>query len=77
MSIAGWAAGERPREKLLERGEQALSDAELLAVLLHTGHRACSALELARKLIHRHGGLAGVMRADRAHLLASPGVGLG
>ncbi len=76
MSIARWEAGEGPRDKLLERGEEALSDAELLAVLLHTGHRDCSALNLARILIRQFGGLAGVLRADRPSLLACPGVGL-
>ncbi len=75
MSIARWNPGEGPRDKLLERGERALSDAELLAVLLHTGHRDCSALELARKLIAQFGGLGGLMRADRARLLACPGIG--
>jgi DNA repair protein RadC len=75
MSIAGWAPGEGPRDKLLERGPGALSDAELLAVLLHTGCRDCSALELARDLIVQFGGLAGVMRADRPSLLACTGVG--
>ena len=75
MSIAGWAPGEGPRDKLLERGESALSDAELLAVLLNTGHRDCSALELSRRLLGQFGGLAGVIRADRRRLLACPGVG--
>ena len=75
MSIARWNPGEGPRDKLLERGERALSDAELLAVLLHTGHRDCSALELARKLIAQFGGLGGLMRADRTRLLACPGIG--
>lgn len=37
MSIKDWAASERPREKLLERGASALSDAELLAILLRVG----------------------------------------
>jgi DNA repair protein RadC len=73
--MAGWMPGEGPRDKLLERGEAALSDAELLAVLLHTGHRGCSALELARQLMVQFGGLAGVMRAEPARLLACPGVG--
>ena len=36
MSIASWLPGEGPRDKLLERGAEALSDAELLALLLHT-----------------------------------------
>ncbi len=76
MSIAGWAPGEGPRDKLLERGEGALSDAELLAVLLNTGHRDCSALELSHRLLGQFGGLAGVIKADRRRLLACPGVGL-
>lgn len=75
MSIARWIPGEGPRDKLLERGEGALSDAELLALLLHTGYRECTALELARRLIVQFGGLAGVMRADRTSLLACPGIG--
>ncbi len=73
--MARWMPGEGPRDKLLERGESALSDAELLAVLLHTGHRGCSALELARQLMAQFGGLAGVLEADRARLLACPGIG--
>jgi DNA repair protein RadC len=75
MSIASWGPGEGPRDKLLERGAVALSDAELLAVLLHTGYRDCSALDLARKLLVQFGGLGGVVRADRPRLLACPGVG--
>jgi DNA repair protein RadC len=77
MSIASWAPGEGPRDKLLERGAVALSDAELLAVLLHTGYRNCSALDLARNLLFQFGGLAGVMGADQACLQACPGVGAG
>jgi DNA repair protein RadC len=75
MSIAQWPAGERPRDKLLERGEQALSDAELLAIMLRTGYRNCSALELARQLLQEFGGLAGLMRVESPRLLAWPGVG--
>ncbi len=44
MSIRDWPSGERPREKLLDKGAGALSDAELLAVLLRTGTRGRSAL---------------------------------
>ena len=75
MTIAGWVPGEGPRDKLLERGVAALSDAELLAVLLHTGYRDCNALELARKLLRQFAGLAGVLRAGQASLLACPGIG--
>jgi DNA repair protein RadC len=76
MSIAQWMAGEGPRDKLLARGAQALSDAELLAVMLRTGYRNCNALQLARDLLQQFGGLAGLLRADGPGLLACPGVGV-
>ncbi len=46
MSIKDWPAQERPREKLLERGAQALTDAELLAIFLRTGVAGKSAVDL-------------------------------
>ncbi|HLY53170.1 MAG TPA: UPF0758 domain-containing protein [Steroidobacteraceae bacterium] len=49
MSIRHWPRSERPREKLIERGAEALSDAELLGVLLGSGVRGQSAMELARR----------------------------
>jgi DNA repair protein RadC len=75
MSIARWMPGEGPRDKLLERGAVALSDAELLAVLLHTGYRDCSALDMARALLKEFDGIRGMMRAGQGCLLACPGVG--
>jgi DNA repair protein RadC len=75
MSIARWMPGEGPRDKLLERGAVALSDAELLAVLLHTGYRDCSALDMARTLLKEFDGIRGMMRAGQGCLLACPGVG--
>ncbi len=75
MSIAHWISGEGPRDKLLERGAAALSDAELLAVLLHTGHRDCSALDLARKLLKEFDGISGLMRATQDSVLSCPGIG--
>lgn len=75
MSIARWQAGEGPRDKLLARGELALSDAELLAVMLRTGYRDCSALQLARDLLGQFEGLSGLLRAEGPELLACPGVG--
>jgi DNA repair protein RadC len=58
MAITDWPAAERPRERLIERGADALSDAELLAVLLRTGVRGKTAVDLARELIKRSGSLA-------------------
>lgn len=76
MSIVEWGPGEGPRDKLLDRGAAAVSDAELLAVLLRSGHRGCSAVELARGLLRELGGLAGVIGADRDRLLQQPGMGV-
>lgn len=49
--IKGWPEGERPREKLLKFGEHVLTDAELLAILLRSGTKGDSAVDLGRKLI--------------------------
>jgi DNA repair protein RadC len=61
---------------LLARGSQALSDAELLAVMLGTGYRHCSAVQLARELLVEFDGLAGLLRVDGPRLLAWPGIGV-
>jgi DNA repair protein RadC len=74
-SMAGWAFGEGPRDKLLERGAAALSDGELLALLLHTGYRDCSALDMARNLLNEFDGITGLIRSDQSRLLACCGVG--
>jgi DNA repair protein RadC len=75
MSIRHWPEGERPREKLLERGSQALSDAELLAIFLRTGVAGKSAVDMARELIARFGGLRALLRADQAQFCAAKGLG--
>lgn len=75
MRIADWPQTERPRERLLEQGPSGLSDAELLAILLRTGARGRSALDLARQLIGRHGGLRGLLESDRDALCDMPGLG--
>ena len=53
MAIRDWPSDERPREKLLEKGAAALSDAELLAILLRTGTPGHSALDLARDVLQQ------------------------
>jgi DNA repair protein RadC len=75
MPIRDWPASERPRERLLSLGPQALSDAELLAIFLRTGVAGKNAVELARELIERHGGLRGLLCTDRARFCATPGLG--
>ena len=65
MGISNWPKGERPREKLIQRGAAALSDAELLAIFLRTGVVGKSAVDLARDLLNRFGNTRGmVMRQD-------------
>ena len=75
MRIADWPQTERPRERLLEHGTTGLSDAELLAIVLRTGSRGRSALDLARELISGYGGLRGLLEADRESLCGERGVG--
>ena len=64
MAISDWPLGERPRERLLAQGAAALSDAELLAVILRTGIPGKSAVELGRELLERFKGVAGIFGAD-------------
>ena len=75
MSIREWPLTERPREKLLERGAQALSDAELLALLLGAGTRGRDAVGLARALISDFGSLRNLLNAEGPRALARRGVG--
>jgi DNA repair protein RadC len=77
MTITHWPADERPREKLLARGAEALGDAELLAVMLRTGIRGLDAVALSRKLLTDFGGLRGLFGAAHRDLLAAPGIGSG
>ena len=76
MSIKEWPEGERPREKLLAHGAAALSDAELLAILLRVGTRGMSAVDLARYLLSEFGSLGKLMSADAKTLAAYKGMGL-
>ncbi len=68
-------AGERPREKALDRGIDALGDAELLAVLLRTGTAGEGVLEFAQRLLAEHGGLVGLSRLPPEQLADLPGLG--
>jgi len=68
MAISDWPLAERPRERLLAKGAQSLSDAELLAVVLRTGIRGKSAVELGRDLLARFKGLSGLFGADLSHV---------
>ena len=63
MAISDWPLAERPRERLLAEGAGALSDAELLAVLLRTGLPGKSAVDLARDLLKKYKGIAPMLAA--------------
>ncbi len=65
----------RPREKLLARGPSALSDAELLALLLRTGLAGKSVLQLAQELLDSFGGIAGLLHAEADDLKRIKGLG--
>ena len=67
--------GERPRERLEHYGAQALSNAELLAIILRTGVQGESVLHLASRLLARYGGLLGLARANFSELCAERGLG--
>lgn len=75
MSITDWPAGERPREKLLQRGAASLSDAELLAIFLRTGVTGKSAVDLARELLVRFGSLTRLFAAAEKEFCAIHGMG--
>jgi DNA repair protein RadC len=66
---------QRPRERMLRLGADALSDVELVALLLGSGRRGSSALDTARDLLAAHGGLTGLAHAEPAAMLTTPGVG--
>jgi DNA repair protein RadC len=66
---------DRPRERLDAVGPEALSDAELTALLLRTGGRGADALAVASRLLERHGGILGLARASRRELASAAGVG--
>ncbi|AHK77975.1 hypothetical protein M911_00775 [Ectothiorhodospira haloalkaliphila] len=75
MRITDWPASERPREKLLAQGPEALSDAELLAIFLRTGVSGLTAVDLARDLLNRFGGLRPLLQADIKDFCSARGLG--
>lgn len=54
FTIKSWALDDRPREKLLQRGKLSLTDAELIAILIGSGNRNESAVELSKKILSQH-----------------------
>jgi DNA repair protein RadC len=73
MRISDWPEQDRPREKLLSKGEGHLTEAELLAVLLKTGTKGKTALDLAKELLLEYGNLKNVLSTPQ--LIKKPGIG--
>jgi DNA repair protein RadC len=74
-AIRTWPPGDRPRERLLRHGAQTLSDSELLAILIRTGSRGHTALDLACGVLDREQGLAGLARRNARELMRVAGMG--
>lgn len=77
QTIKEWPEEDRPREKLLSKGPQSLSETELLAIILRNGNASTgeSAVDHARLLLHQFGGLKGIEEASVSELSAIKGIG--
>ena len=73
--IKSWPKSERPRELLLEKGPEYVSDAGLVAILLRIGTEGKDAVTLARELLKHFGGLRGLLNADKKDLENIKGLG--
>jgi DNA repair protein RadC len=73
--VRGWPEGERPRERLAKYGAEALSEAQLLAIILRTGTRGRTVLDLARELLDKFGSLRALDRASQTDLRTVGGIG--
>jgi DNA repair protein RadC len=75
LMLREMAPDERPRERLKLRGSSALSDGDLLAIILNTGIRGETVTDVAQRLLAEHGGLRGLFRLDIAELSRIRGLG--
>lgn len=70
-----WPVEDRPREKLLQKGAQHLTDAELIAIFIKTGVKGKTAVDIAKGLLIEYNGLKQLLRAPIAALIQQPGIG--
>ena len=75
MRITDWPCAERPRERLLNEGPAALSDAELLAIFLRTGIPGKTAVDLARDCLNHFGNLRKLLTAEQSQFCQHKGLG--
>jgi DNA repair protein RadC len=73
--IKHWPEAERPRERILSKDPQALSDAELLAILFGSGLRGVDVVSFSRNLLMQHGGLRGLLSLEPEKLRKIKGLG--
>ena len=75
MRLKDQPASERPRERLVEKGPDALTHAELIAILLRTGLKGTNALDIGRQLVHKYGSLQSLAQASVDDLRKIRGIG--
>jgi DNA repair protein RadC len=75
MKIKDLQREEKPREKLIDKGPEALTDTELLSIILRSGGINCTSTDLARNLINQFSGLDKLVYADTSQLISIPNVG--
>ena len=75
MNVKDLPLDDRPREKMLLRGPQSLSDAELLAVLLRTGTKGKSVITISQELISENDNLAVLASKHQSHFIKKEGIG--
>lgn len=73
--LKDWPNTEKPREKLLNLGASALSDAELLAIFLRTGVKGCHVVDLARELLKNFGSISAIFNASKGDFCLMHGLG--
>ncbi|PKN52486.1 MAG: hypothetical protein CVU55_04380 [Deltaproteobacteria bacterium HGW-Deltaproteobacteria-13] len=73
--IRSWPQDDRPREKLLKKGAESLSNSELLAILLRTGVKGLSAIDLARRIVDRFGTFRNMIHTDMREWKEFKGLG--
>lgn len=76
MSIKHWPKGDQPREKLINKGPAALTDAELLAIFLRTGISGKSALAIARDVLNQYGSIRRLLQLPLDSFCKLPGMGM-
>ena len=73
--ITAWPLSERPRERLIQKGPESLSDAQLIAILLRTGRKKRSALDVAHHLLGKSGNVASLREMGFAEFCSLDGIG--